>query len=69
MELFICPICEAKNLIRLPSSVKVSEKRIVCENEYVKHIKIGAVEFIAKTELAIQEEREEKMLMMALRYP
>jgi len=67
MELFICPICEAKNLIKLPSSVKVSEKRIVCENEYVKHIKIGAVEFLTKTELAIQEEREEKRLMMALR--
>jgi hypothetical protein len=64
MELLVCPICQAQNLIKLPSTIKVSEKRIVCENEYVRHIKIGAVEFLAKTALAIQEEREEKRLML-----
>lgn len=65
MELLICPICEARNLIRLPYTIKVSEKRIACENEYVRHIRIGSVEFLAKTKLAIQEEREEKRLMLA----
>jgi len=64
MELLTCSICGAKNLIRLPYTIKVSEKRIVCENEYVKHIKIGSAEFLAKTALAIQEEREEKRLML-----
>lgn len=65
MELLVCPICEAKYLIKLPSTIKVAEKRIVCENEYVMHIKIGGVEFLAKTALAIKEEREEKRLMLA----
>jgi len=67
MELLMCPICEAKELIKLPSTIKVSDKRIVCENEYVKHIKIGSAEFLAKTAQAIREEREEKRLMMALK--
>jgi len=65
MELLVCPICNSQSLIKLPSTIKVSDKRIVCENEYVRHIKIGAVEFLAKTKLAIKEEREEKRLMLA----
>jgi len=67
MEALRCPICQEVGLIKLPYTVSVSEKRIVCENEYVRHIKIGLVEFIAKTELAINEEREEKRLVMAIR--
>ncbi len=67
MELLMCPICGGQNLIKLPSTIKVSEKRIVCENEYVRHIKIGSVEFLAKTALAIREDREEKRLMLAIR--
>jgi len=66
MELLKCPICQSAGLIKLPYTFKVSEKRIVCENEYVKHIRIGSVEFLLKTELAINEEREEKRLMLAL---
>ncbi len=65
MELLMCPICKSENLIKLPYTIKVSQKRIVCENEYIRHIKIGSVGFLAKTELAIQEEREE--LRLALR--
>lgn len=64
MELLKCAICGAENLIKLPSTIKVDQKRIVCENEYFKHIRIGQVDFLARTELAIQEEREERMMAL-----
>jgi hypothetical protein len=54
MEWLICPICSKRGLLS-SGITNIPQKRIVCENEYFKHFKIGEMHFLAH----IQKDDEE----------
>lgn len=56
MQLRVCPICNAKNL--LPSEL-VDDKNIItmCENEHFVHFRVGILQYLAHTPTSEREER------------
>lgn len=69
MQWLTCPICGQKGLIKTLNSFP--PKRVVCENEFFVHYRIGMVDMLAHTELSEKEEvrqpQTEPVLMLALR--
>jgi len=64
MELYVCPICDGKGLMK--SEIKgFSKQRIVCENEYFQHVRIGMVDLLIHTEKSKRDEDEEAQLVPA----
>lgn len=63
MDLLVCPICQKKGLMK--SEIKgFSPSRIVCENEYFQHVKIGMVDLLIHTEKSKRDEDEEAQLVL-----
>ena len=47
MEWLICPLCKRQGLIQ-SQGANVPDKRVICENEFYKHFKIGETHFLAR---------------------
>jgi hypothetical protein len=54
MQWLTCPICGQHGLMR--TAGKFPEKRVVCENEFFVHYRIGMVDMLAHTERSSEEE-------------
>ncbi len=59
MEEKVCPICAKKGLVEISGKALLNRKRIVCENEYFKHLQFGDRHFLARTEKNVLEEMEQ----------
>ncbi len=57
METLVCPLCQKVGLVELPRFTSVLQKRVVCENEYYKHVRFGDHHFL----IHMQEEDDSEL--------
>jgi hypothetical protein len=51
-----CQICEKHGLTRASEDTVRGRKVVVCQNEYVRHIRVGKKEYLCPARLSEQEE-------------
>lgn len=66
MDALRCPICQKQGLFKSQGTAPFKKDRIVCENEFFVHAKIGTIEVLARKRRPLHEIRAQRSFVMSL---